>query len=236
MRHSLSESVNDHSTQRRGDLLTSTMFAVPPRFNFLPPPPSLHSSPIYINMPVLDLAESGSPQGILSTINRQLRYLTTQMPQARATKLPISKNDILAFSTARSLVEHSLLSLSAATVYACRDTDGCTDTCADPAPSFEAHRLAALIYINTILRNCSPNGALLISLKSQLVNAIQKAEGKVPYLWSQPRTTLWIYCIGGLLSLNDVEEIWFATRMAKALIGVGIQKWEEVEEALKRVV
>ena len=213
------------------------MLGVRPQFELCPRCSSFVDSSIYANMPTLDLAEESEElNDPLAIIYKQLRYLTAQIPQARHRAISISDIDMVAFSEARSKIEHSLLSFCATA------NDTPTDECSNSRISedtdyvFKAHRLAALIYLNIVLRNCSPNGGALQSLKLQLVNAIKNAERPQPCLGPRRRTAIWVCFLGGMLSLNTSEETWFAERIRRAMRNAEVQSWEEVEEALREVV
>lgn len=222
-----------------GDLVTSTMLAVRPQFELISCSSFIDSS-IYANMPTLGFPEETEVyHDPLDIIYKQLRYLTAQMPRAGYRTIPISNMDMLAFNEARSLIEHRLLSLSPTANDGSTDAiDECSNnrTSEDTDYVFEAHRLAALIYLNIILRNCAPNGGALQSLKSQLIKTIKNAERPQPCLGARRRTAVWVCFMGGLLSLNASEETWFAERIRRAMRNAEAQSWEEVEEALREVV
>lgn len=223
-----------------GDLVTSTMLAVRPQFDLSTRCTNFIDSSIWANMPTLDITEERREfRDPLSFIYEQLRYLTAQVPQAGHQATYFSDIDMLAFSEARSLIEHSLLSLAPTSNNPSTDTiDGCSNnkSSEDTDYIFEAHRLAALIYLNIVLRNCSPNGGALQSLKLQLINTIKKAERPQPCLGERRRTAVWVCFMGGFLSLDISEERWFAERIRRAMRNAGAQSWAEVEEALREVV
>ena len=184
-------------------------------------------------MPTLIPVETGDFHDPLAIIYMQLRYLSAQMPLAGSTTGPFSDVDMLAFSEARSSIEHSLLCLSPLAPNAIKDIDEADIPQEDYI--FEAHRLAALIYLNIVLRNCTPNGCALQSLKSQLKHTIRKAERPTACLGPRRRTALWAVFVGGLTSLNNEEETFFAGWIVKAMSYNDLQSWEEVEKALREV-
>ena len=177
-------------------------------------------------MPLLDSAENLGSQVHIATICRQLRFLTAQMLDAGSSMGPISESEMMTFCDARSLIEHSLLSMSSTAA-----TDQNPDT-----DSLEGQRLAALIYLNAVLRNCSPNGALMRSLRKQLMDAIQVVEEPALLLNHRPRTVIWIYSMGGLVSLDNADRRWFAERIARIMVNAKIDSWEEAKRTHREAV
>ena len=212
------------------------MLGVRPKLKPEPCDSGSQDSPILTNMPTPELAKRSTSDDRLSIICQQLRYLTAQLPQAGYTTNAISELDMIAFSRARSLIEYSLLSFVPATADTSNAKSDCPTETSDMIYAFEAQRLAALIYLNIVLRGCSTNGALLQSLKSQLINAIQVAEGSLLCVWSRRKTAIWIFFMGGLISTTRSEQIWFAARIASAMRVLKMQAWEVVEQALTEVL
>ena len=202
------------------------MLIRPPQFENYPSFTDLQDIGSYANMPLLDLAEKLGSQKHLATICRQLRFLTAQMLDAGSSNGPISESEMMTFCDARSLIEHSLLSMSA-TAAAGRSPD---------MDSLESQRLAALIYLNAVLRNCSPNGALMQSLRKQLMDAILAVKEPGLFFSLRPRTAIWIYSMGGLVSLEDTDRQWFAGRIARLTANVKIDNWEEAKRTHRDAV
>ena len=164
-------------------------------------------------------------------IYSQLRHLTAAMLRCKATNARVSDTDMLGFSKARSMITHTLL---------CSVVDfGMEDAEQIPEEiyAFEAQRLAALIYVNSGLTECSsPAGVMYRALKSQLVGTLEAAERMQPGIRYQRKTSLWCLVVGGILALDNDEEIWFATRIMQAIRNLGVASWEEVIAILEEVV
>ena len=212
------------------------MLGVRPKLKPEPCYSGSEDSPILTNMPTPELPKRSTSEDRLSIICHQLRYLTAQLPQAGSTKNVMLELDMIAFSRARSVIEYSLLSFFPVTADTSDAKSECTIETSDLIYAFEAQRLAVLIYLNIVLRGCSMNGALLQSLKTQLINAIQAAEGSLLCLRSRQKTAIWVFFMGGLISTTRPEQIWFAARIASAMRVMKMQAWEVVEKALTEVL
>lgn len=101
----------------------------------------------------------------------------------------------------------------------------------------EICRLAALAYIIVAIHMYLPICAIVRSLKTQLMNLIEQGEangtigvGGRP----QPGSVTWALFVGGILSLNQEEEEWFAQRLARGIRASGVETWAEMEERLRQ--
>lgn len=159
----------------------------------------------------------------LPTIFRQLRHLTQQI--LTSSTLSISDLGIRAFSVARSSIEHHLLS-SGIPIKDKSQQDDYT---------YEVHRLAALIYLNLVLRDGSPVTAVIKALKTQLMATIQRVEAPTTHPLPPPQSAIWVLFMGGLCSLHSVEEVWFAERIARVMKAVDIESWGAVKKSLMQV-
>ena len=143
--------------------------------------------------------------------------------------------DMLAFSKARSLVERAL-SVSSAQIRAGDWVTKITRTFSGMNSAFEIQRISALIYVNLVLRNGSLKEGLLSSLKLQLVKVFETAEANDPNLQYRRKFSLWCFVMGGIVSVSEAEEHWFAERIVQTMRNMGISDWSEVEEALIELV
>ena len=212
------------------------MLAVHPQFEPASWESTTDDRPIYANMPPLCPPGNDTPHNRLSGIFDQLRYLTAQLYKPDSTKTRFSSSDMQGFSKARSSIEHALLSLSMIHTNTIADTARYTKKVSSTIVTFEAHRVAALIFLNLVLRECLPYGHLLQSIKSQLLEILQTTRGATSCLRSQPKTAIWTYFMGGLLSVNGAEEEWFADRIRETMIVMDIEEWEDMEEVLRETV
>lgn len=157
----------------------------------------------------------------------QIRHLTNEMNEVHP-RLALTASQIMAFSQKRSSIAHRLASLPYKDADKMKVTDYLHDVC----------RLAALIYVNCMLHASNTITAILKTLKTQLVGLIQEAEEKfapVSNAYTPPPESVWILFVGGILSLNEEEEVWFATRIVFAMRGLGLEDWEDVEEVLLKI-
>ena len=193
---------------------------------------------IYANMPAVIAPLKATPLVSLSCIFQQLRYLTDQMIQTYSDHNRISDHDMRGFIKARNTIERSLLSLAPSPSTGSSSSLKFGTDVAKIDYAFEAHRVSSLIYLNIILRDCNPAGALLRALFRQLCMSIKAAETSTTSknrLRHMP-TTLWVYVMGGLLSLDDTDQQWFATRIKKMMKDMGITAWADVEGVLRQAV
>ena len=167
-------------------------------------------------------------------IYAQLRHLTAAMARYKTINESVSKTDMLGFSKARSMITHMLLS-SASDFAMEYGTD--EEWVSEGFYTFEAQRLAALVYLNTGLTECSsPAGVMYRSLKSQLVDTLKMAERRQAVTMYQWKTSLWCLFMGGTLALDYNEKTWFAIRIVRSMQQLGLCSWPEVCEALMEIV
>ena len=213
------------------------MLAVHPQFDTASWCLSFKDNPIFANMPALSPPGQDSPYNRLLTIFRQLSYLTTQLSRLRKDRRRISDCDMSAWGKARSCVECALLSVSLIRVAMITDTAKYNKTkVSDTTLAFEALRLAALIYLNVVLRECALRGPVLQSLKAQLLDVLWRTNSLATSLRSRPRRAIWIFFMGGLLAVKDTEESWFAERIAETMQDMGIHSWEETVDVLEKTL
>ena len=177
-----------------------------------------------------DLLHSTDFSGQMTRIHRDMRYLTDAL---KAWGPSISTNDLMSFSKMRSTLEHRLLTLK---IHKTKDQMQPLDYL------FEACRLAALIYLKCILHNFKPVCAILRNLKVQLMNIIMEGEetlqGELSLateLQLQRGALTWVLSIGGILSLNAEEEMWFAKRLVNSTKASDLRSWTDVEGCLKQI-
>ena len=137
--------------------------------------------------------------------------------------------EVMSFSSLRSSVEYRLLCLSKECPYHDEMARECI---------YESCRIAALIYTNYVMRQFHPNFTLLKVLKQLLMEELGRKD------WAKLMTTnqvelssgalLWILCTGAVLSLNKKDLEWFAFRIAAVMFKMGLETWQESEQALKK--
>ena len=167
----------------------------------------------------------------LPTCLGEMRSLARYMERKRGTRF-LTMAEILAFSKRRSSIEHRLVSLPFKHADEMKEIDYMHDTC----------RLAALIYMNRVLRSFGPTIAVLKILKEHLIWLVQEAEDRFgisamttpPEVLSPPSESIWVLFMGGILSLNEEEETWFAERIAAGMRLLRLEMWEDVEALLFR--
>ena len=74
------------------------------------------------------------------------------------------------------------------------------------------------------------------SLKKQLIDAIQAVKEPALFLSLRPRTAIWVYSMGGLVSLDKADTQWFAERIAKTMVDAKIDSWEETKGTFREAV
>ena len=185
---------------------------------------------MFTNMPLLDPAMENFSITDMSLIYKQLRYLTAQIP--RSDSKSISDMNMLAFSKARCMIERAL-SVSSATLPTRESVGGTIDIL---NLAFEAQRISALIYVNVVLRHCLPSERLLVSLKSQLIRIFETIESHQPHFQYRREASLWCFIMGGMVTISDAEELWFAERIAKIVRNLGLYSWQDLEATLDEVV
>ena len=224
------------SVWNRQDLLSSAILASRPRFA---PTPccALVKGTLLCNV-ASDFDLWTGLCGEILEIFHDIRYLTSCMT-TRNNRIEesgwmafgsVTTAGMMAFSNERSFIEHRLLTLREIIKprAAMQHEDYLLESC----------RIAALIYINCVLRKYSPNSTVLKNLKAQLILTIQDWEksGLGTTSWPLPSSLTWILFIGGILSLNSLEETWFAERIARSMRSAGLKTWIDVEGLLVRMI
>ena len=218
----------------RGDLYTCALLAVRPEFDIYTHQISTSDLPLRVNQRWTDKQEKQTWLLSLSEIYQQLRYLTAQKALSDFTCL--NKADMLAFQRTRSSIEYSLLCLSPIATRPESLVPPRTAECPVMTYVFEAHRVAALLYLYSLCVDCEANSDLINELRNQLTAAIQVSEDLSPQLMSRHKTSLWIYFLGGALALDDKEETWFAEKAVDVMISADINDWDETENMLKETL
>ncbi|KAG7001454.1 hypothetical protein G7Y79_00031g065690 [Physcia stellaris] len=205
------------------DLLSSAILATSPQLK-----PSSSSSFAKQTLIYAGLVEYSPTEGEdcydpLIPIYQRLRFLSSHR----------SKCDLWSFSAEtygdlRSFVEESLKTLSTVSFHPAISV-------ADNVFTLETHRLAALIYFNLVVLGHPRLSSFLQCLKDRLITLVQSAEGPLPGLKPRRRSALWVCFMGGLLSRNISEEVWFAEEIACTMGKTGCESWEDVEASLKEI-
>jgi hypothetical protein len=146
----------------------------------------------------------------------------------------------------RSRVEHRLLSLpppnSASFSFFDNEEVEAAESSRDLAAFvYEGSKIAALIYVNFVLREFGPGCGVLSSLKGRIMEGfdvlnIQK-ERKLQGFASPGNSTtdeknfrvlLWILCMTSLVALNEKERQWFRERIANIINITGMESYEQL--------
>lgn len=211
------------SKGHREDLLSSAVLATSPQLK----PSSCNSfakqTLIYAGLVEYSPAEGDDSYDPLIPIYQRLRFLTSQR----------SKSDLWTVSAEiygdlRSFVEESLKSLDTVSLHPAISVE-------DNVFTLETHRLAALIYFNLAVLGHPRLSSFLQCLKNRLITLVQSAEGPLPCLKPRRRSAVWVCFMGGLLSRNVSEELWFAEEIACTMGKTGCESWEDVEGSLKEI-
>ena len=137
-------------------------------------------------------------------------------------------DQMVAFGNIRSCNEHRLLCLPKRCPYHGTNDRQCV---------YEPNRLAALIYSNYVFRSFTPAFPLLVALKHSLTEVFDRKEQAELDVASEDDilsgAVLWIYCMGAILALSDKEKDWFAVRIAKVIIAMGLDSWTDCDCQLK---
>ena len=158
-----------------------------------------------------------------------LRRISFVLDRSRLLQ-PASATAIFCYNKLRSTIEHRLLSLPSQ-----RDFHVGTP---QEWHVEESCRVATLIYINYVLREFHYSFALLKVLKRKLMDECEehgRSGGDVTDE-DELELLLWSLCMGAVLALDECEEDWFAERVAKAVVRMGLEGWLEVEVCLMRVL
>ena len=190
---------------------------------------------------VRDLPLSGSTAHLVPVLNKAselleqmdivfdtLRELTKSLTRSGRS----SFNESVSFGKMCSALEHRLLHLK---------------ICEPPEPMimldylFEACRLGALIYLRRVVKNLDRVGAILQKLKEQLKRLLVEGESKfVGDVDIQMRrgSFMWAVFMGGIVSLDEEEETWFAewiVKLTKAWYFQGPKCWTDIEKCLRQI-
>ncbi|MCJ1404399.1 hypothetical protein MMC11_007624 [Xylographa trunciseda] len=137
-------------------------------------------------------------------------------------------SQMVAFGDVRSCIEHRLLCLPKKCPYHGTREHECV---------FEPNRLAALIYSNYAFRSFAPALPLLVVLKRSLIEVFERKEEAHLKVACESDilsgAVLWIYCMGAILALSDVEKEWFALRIARVIVAMGLDGWTDCDYQLK---
>ncbi|MCJ1377821.1 hypothetical protein MMC17_000917 [Xylographa soralifera] len=137
-------------------------------------------------------------------------------------------DQMIAFGNVRSCIEHRLLCLPKQCPYHGTRESQCV---------YEPNRLAALIYSNYVFRSFNPTFPLLVALKHSLTEVFDRKEQAELEVASEDDilsgAVLWIYCMGAILALSDNEKDWFAVRIAKVIVAMGLDSWTDCDYRLK---
>ena len=137
-------------------------------------------------------------------------------------------DQMVAFGNVRSCIEHRLLCLPKQCPYHGTRETQCL---------YESNRLAALIYSNYVFRSFPPTFPLLVALKHSLTEVFDRKEQAELEVASEDDilsgAVLWIYCMGAILALSDNEKNWFAVRIAKVILAMGLDSWTDCDYQLK---
>ena len=153
---------------------------------------------------------------------------------SRSLAVRCTSSDLLALSTMRAEIElrlHELAKYSKKSGSEMSLLDHELETC----------RIAALVFTNYALQPSFPSTANdspgLRYLKSQLVARLKESEesNNLPSKGVQRGPTAWALFMGGLLALNEDEEMWFAWQIAKGARKAGIRDWQEMEARQRKI-
>lgn len=164
--------------------------------------------------------------GEIATCFHHMRDLTQRVKSWHKTRTTL---EIISFAKMRTDIVHRLLSIA-------NRKPASEMTNLDY--HFETCRLAALIFIKVTLHRYYPLCAVIRSLKGQLMDLINQGEANCSIghgFRQQPHSIRWALFIGGILSLNNDEEEWFALRLARGIRVSGIKTWAEIEERLSQI-
>ncbi|KAL6716056.1 hypothetical protein ACLMJK_007018 [Lecanora helva] len=230
------EQITNHKNQPRGHLLSSAMMDTQPWPELAPPCPVLGGLYSSNNAMGIDPAIVGGVLSPLVTHYYQLRRMTKWMHELTSSGTPISDSQMFNYCRYRHSVELSLLTLSEMGQDDKTSLRKRSDWTSHRGCVFEVQRVCALIYLNLVLRSCPPFGALRRALKSKLLSIVSFTRDSTAYAECQPRMAIWVYFVGGLLSLNDQEKLFFAENIAKTMHDAKLRTWVEVEKTLNEIL
>ncbi|MCJ1393326.1 hypothetical protein MMC18_006198 [Xylographa bjoerkii] len=136
-------------------------------------------------------------------------------------------DQIVAFGNVRSYIEHRLLCSPKQCPYHGTKESECM---------YEPNRLAALIYSHYVFRSFAPTFPVLVVLKRSLLEVFERKEEAELEMASEDDilsgALLWIYCMGAILALSEIEKEWFAMRIAKIIVAMGLDGWTDCDYQL----
>ena len=135
--------------------------------------------------------------------------------------------EIMSFSKLRSSIEQKLL------CYPKQQGEGRAGI-TEKDYIHESCRVAALIYIDTVLRRFRPTFTGPKVLKQTLMATYEQRRQIDQNIVDDGSSValLWIFCTGAILSLNEVEKTWFAEQISRAMTRTSLEIWQDVEECL----
>ena len=214
----------------REDLLSSSMMALPPHFARVYC--NVFHRDIHFPNPIAGLipdlgGEAYHPCVEMTKIFENIRYLTHCLNDQGN----LSTRDVNFSAMSSALVRHLLRLKTRKTAAGMTLMDY----------QLEAVRLGALMYLDSLCVDRHPLSWVTESSKSQLISVISEGEsqglGDVELHLRRGLLT-WALWIGGLLSLNEEEETFFAKRVAisiKAWHREEMATWKRFEAYLRRV-
>lgn len=139
-------------------------------------------------------------------------------------------SEIIAFSAARNKLEYNLFAIPTPEnhVFA-----------TDPDQYiYEVVRIAAIMYINYNLHEYDGVYRVSMRLNRKLRDVISAGEPSFEKTGAPNREIimLWVLFMGGLISVNAPEKLWFARRIARLIERLELKSWNEVEECLMRAL
>lgn len=172
--------------------------------------PSL-TTPNILTSAISEVDRSTGLRNEMLSIFSSMRSLSTSLCPINHS---VTTTPLLTFSSQRSALEHRLLALQIRK---------------PPAQMqqidylLEARRLAASIYLKCVLQNFKPRCPILTNLKGQLMLLLTEGENKLffdnvdDHLQRTP--LMWVLFMGGILTLDEKEELWFAKRIVSVSQG-----------------
>ena len=206
-------------------MIYSTMLAETPRYELVSLSLPRSRGLEYNNLTVSGFDLPYQVYGELSIAFRDIRYLTFAVT---AQGQSYTAMDLMTFNGIRTAVEYHLLSLK-------QQTHGTETT--ELGCQLEICRLAALIYVQLALHLFLPAYAVMRSLKRQIISSLKEREKYSinERKASRPSLLLWALFMGGILSLDEREEKWFAQRIAQHIRTTDIKTWAQMQRWLREV-
>ncbi|CAD6580673.1 MAG: hypothetical protein ASARMPRED_000295 [Alectoria sarmentosa] len=208
------------------DLLSSEMIVSAPLDGKRPCCPVFRRSLPYSNPIFPELGLSTELCGEIATSFQDMQYLTQTNKIGEKSR---GAFDMLSFCKLRTDVVHRLLSFS---------NQKLASEMTNLDYDIEICRLAALIYVKVALHMYAPLSAMTQNLKAQLMHLITQGEANSTIdlaTRQRPNSITWALFIGGIHSLNNKEEEWFALRLARGFRVSGVETWTEMEERLGQI-